>query len=337
MSESQQLVRQWKLLQMLAESRVGFTLQELAVEFEVSDRSIRRDIAVLQTAGFPLEDITSARNLKRWKMPPLGEQWAFNFADMISILMSRRFLEPLAGTPFWEGHQKIYRRVRGALGEPALKFCERLNRMIRVSGFGSSDYTHRGQIIDTLLQAMEDGRRVLVLYRSQESTEPVEQELGPQGLIWHNGSLYLVAWSARRREIRNYKVDRIEDAAIGSELRYAIPENFSLEEWQRQAFGVFRGAGGQTHAVRVHFARDAARYVQESWWHDSQKFVSRDDGSVELQLELADLSSVTKWILGFGRSATVLGPKELIDRVHDELTAMLDRHQTSASSSAASP
>lgn len=115
-------------------------------------------------------------------MWPFSELPGFNFADMISIVMSRRFLEPLAGTPFWEEHQKVYRKVRGALGEKALKFCEQLNQTIRVSGFGVSDSTNRGKILDTILLAMEGKRRVLVSYQSQESTEPIEQELGPYPL-----------------------------------------------------------------------------------------------------------------------------------------------------------
>ncbi len=99
MSESQQLLRQWKILQHLADSKIGYTIQELVDIFEVSMRSIQRDIALLQIAGFPLEDVTASRNLKRWKMRPFSEQMGFNYADMISIIMSRRFLEPLAGTP----------------------------------------------------------------------------------------------------------------------------------------------------------------------------------------------------------------------------------------------
>lgn len=328
MSESQQLLRQWKLLQLLADSRTGFTLQELSEQFKVSLRSVQRDISVLQGAGFPLENVTVSRNLKRWKMRPFGEQMAFNFADMISIIMSRRFLEPLAGTPFWEGHQKVYRKVRGALGEQAIRFCEQLNGMLRVSGFGAGDYTKRGEMIDTILQAMEDRRRVLVVYQSQQSAEPVEQELGPQGFIWHNGSLYLVAWSARREEIRNFKVDRIENAEIGSDLRYTVPESFSLEEWQKQAFGVFRDHGDQSWPIRIHFARDAARYVQESWWHDSQQFDPQPDGSVIMSLELNGLSSVTKWTLGFGTNAVALEPPELIQRLRSELLQMIGNYPT---------
>ena len=324
MSESQQLLRQWRLLQLLEDSRIGIRLAELARQFEVSDRCIRRDVAVLKTAGFPLQEIIGDRGVKRWKMKPFCEQLQFNYSDMIAVILSRRFLEPLAGTPFWEGHQKIYRKVRGALGDHAVRFCERMQQTIRVSGFGSGDYSKRGQVIDTILQAMEDRRRVLIVYQSMQATESVEQELGPQGLIWHNGSLYLIAWSARREEIRNYKVDRIEEATIGSDLKYAVPDDFSLDEWQKKAFGVFRGDGTELHSVRIRFNRDAARYVQESWWHDSQQFHPNPDGSVEMALELTELTAVTKWVLSFGRNATAIEPPELIDRIRDELLTMID-------------
>jgi predicted DNA-binding transcriptional regulator YafY len=323
MSESKQLSRQWRLLKNLADSRIGIPLLTLAAEYEVSDRTIHRDLAVLQSVGFPIEEIVGDHGLKRWRMRPFSEQMNFNYTDLISIIMSRRFLEPLAGSPFWEGHQNVLRKVRGALGEHALRYCDKLSQMLQVSGFGSSDYTRRGCLIDRLLQAMEDKRRVLVVYQSIQAAEPVEQELGPQGFIWHNGSLYLIAWSVRREEIRNYKVDRIESVEIGSDLKYAIPDDFNLEDWQRRAFGVFHGGGEDVHTVRIHFARNSARYVQESWWHDSQEFSPQKDGSVHMTLQLSELTAVTKWILSFGRNATVQEPPELVALIREELTGML--------------
>ena len=201
--------------------------------------------------------------------------------------------------------------------------------MIRITGFGSGDYSKRGQIIDTIIQAMEDKRRVLIVYQSMQSTEPVEQELGPQGLIWHNGSLYLIAWSARRQEIRNYKIDRIEDAEIGSDLKYAVPENFSLEEWQQRAFGVFHGGGGgDEYSVVIYFSRDAARYVQEAHWHESQKFIPQVDGSVRMHLQVTELSAVMKWILGFGTNAVAIEPPEFIEQIRQELSAMTNCYES---------
>lgn len=326
MSESQQLLRQWKLLQMLSDSRTGIPLQDLAREFEVSDRSIRRDLAVLQTAGFPLEECLCEHRRKRWKMKPFAELLGFTYADLISIIMSRRFLEPLAGTPFWEGHQKVVQKVKGALGDQGIRYCEKLNSVLRVSGFGISDYTSRGRLIDTLIQAMEEKRRVLVVYRSAQSTEATERELGPQGLIFHNGRLYLIAWSVQTSEIRNYKVDRIEDATLGSDLKYVIPADFNLTDWQKQAFGVFHGGVNDEQTVVIQFSKEAARYVQESRWHDSQRFLEQPDGSVQMQLNLTELSAVTKWILSFGRNAVVLEPPALVEQIRGELMQMQDSY-----------
>ncbi len=154
------------------------------------------------------------------------------------------------------------------------------------------------------------------------------------GLTWHNGSLYLIAWSARREEIRNYKVDRIEEATIGSDVKYAVPDDFSLEEWQKKAFDVFRGDGKGLYSVCIRFNRDAARYVQESWWHDSQQFHANRDSSVEMALELTELTAVTKWVLSFGRNATAIEPQELIERIRDELQTMIDCYPATSNLSA---
>jgi predicted DNA-binding transcriptional regulator YafY len=145
------------------------------------------------------------------------------------------------------------------------------------------------------------------------------------GLIWHNGSLYLIAWSQKRGEVRNYKVDRVlsAEAEGGPSNQFEIPAGFSLESWQETAFGVYRGTGARMWEIRVRFRAGAARYVQESWWHGTQRFAELPDGGVELQLRLNELTAVSKWILGFGSSATVLAPVELQQMVRAEATALL--------------
>ncbi|MFM7921843.1 MAG: WYL domain-containing protein, partial [Planctomycetaceae bacterium] len=47
------------------------------------------------------------------------------------------------------------------------------------------------------------------------------------------------------------------------------------------------------------------------------------DGGVELHLRLNELTAVSKWILGFGSSATVLAPAELQQLIREEATALL--------------
>ena len=318
---SNQLTRQWKLLRLLESSRRGCTIDELQRATDVVNRTIRRDLKVLQSI-FDISEVVGENGTKRWEMQPLSQQLNFTYTDLISIIMSRRWLEPMAATPFFEGNLKVLNKIKGMLGEQGVLYCEKMNRLLQTTDFGSSDYTKRGRMIDSLLVAMEDRKRVLVVYQSMQATEPVEQELGPQGFVFHNGSLYVIAWSSRRQEIRNYKLDRITEVTVGDELQYAIPDDFNLQDWQQSAFGAYHSGNTEIHTVRIRFHRDASRYVQEGLWHNSQSFECMPDGSCILTIQVGDFSPVMKWVLSFGTNAFALEPQELVQQIEQEIQHM---------------
>jgi predicted DNA-binding transcriptional regulator YafY len=59
----------------------------------------------------------------------------------------------------------------------------------------------------------------------------------------------------------------------------------------------------------------AARFIAERVWHPSQKLTHRKDGSVILEMTLADLGEVASWVLSFGPTAVVLAPAQLREQV----------------------
>lgn len=64
MPRNRQLVRDLQLLLTLERARHGRTLLELAQEFAVTDRTIRRDLEALGAAGVPLIQTDD----KRWRV-----------------------------------------------------------------------------------------------------------------------------------------------------------------------------------------------------------------------------------------------------------------------------
>ena len=313
MSESPQLVRQWKLLRLFEASRTGYTVQELVREAEMSDKTIRRDIKVLQTV-FPIDEIVGERGLKRFRMKPLAEQVGFTVTDLLSIHMSRQFLEPLAGSPFFDGQQNVQRKVKGVLGEQAVRYIEKISDKLRATAVGAGDYRKRGEMIDRLTMAIEDRKIALIVYQSMQATEPVEQEVYPLGMVYHRNSLYLIAWSSRRKEVRTYKVDRIDEAELQN-LQYQVPQGFSLDDWLEKSFGVYRSGNEELQTIRVQFSRDVARYVAESNWHPSQTLEPQSDGSLIAEFQLPDTSEIKRWIMSFGVGAKVLEPQSLADEI----------------------
>ncbi|MEJ7592588.1 MAG: WYL domain-containing protein [Planctomycetaceae bacterium] len=322
MSESRSLIRQWRLLRQLADARVGYTVKELHEDMSVSIETIRRDLNDLGHAGFRVRESVGFRGVKRWRVEGFEDNFGFTITDLLSIYMGRQFLEPLAGTPFWDGQQKVFSKIRGALGPSAINYLKKLTASLHATTVGTSDYTKRSELIDRLMVAVEDHLVSLIVYQSDRSTEPVEQEVYPQGFVFHRGSLYLIAWSSRRGEIRTYKMDRIEDVH-STKLPAAVPEEFDLAEWLEHSFGVFRSGSTELQTIRIHFARDVVRYVKESRWHGSQKLTTQPDGSLIAEFSLPDTQEIKRWIMSFGPSAKVLGPEALVEEIANDLQRML--------------
>lgn len=322
MSASSPLLRQWQLLQLLSRSQQGVGVVELAEWMQLSVRSVRRDLRLLQTAGFAVEEIVGYRGAKKWRMPPLGNVPPFQLTELLSLYVAGQFLEPLAGTPFWTGLQTVLDRVRTALGESAIRYLAELARTLHVVRFGAGNYSQRHDLISELMQAISAQQRVELLYRSAQDTQPAPRVVDPTTFLWHFGSLYLLAWTPRHEQMRTYKVDRIVSLQpLGPAAPRAVP--FDPADWLKDSFGIIRNPNARVATVRIWFAADRARYVSEGWWHHSQQLEPQADGSLIAEFRLADWSELLAWVLSFGRSAKIIAPAELKEDFRALLTDLL--------------
>ena len=171
MSDTTPLMRQWLLLNQLSARRNGATVRELADEHAVDLKTIRRDVDALRRVGFTLEERVIEQGCKVWKLG--GHHSAaigFNLTEAMALYLRRRFLEPLAGTHFWEGATSAFRKIQATLDEQALAYLDKLAAMFYQTAFGS-DYSHKAEIIDALMQAIEDRKLTELHYQSQKATE----------------------------------------------------------------------------------------------------------------------------------------------------------------------
>ncbi len=321
MSEETPLVRQWILLRKLSVLRHGSSVKELAREMGVSEKTIRRDLECFQQAGFPLAETVEEHGRKKWHVHPDRSQPGLSFTldEAIALYLARRLMEPLAGTLFWDAVQRAFRKIKTMLGPQALKYIGQFGEMFHQTMVGVSDYTQKSELIDQLMIGIEDQKAVFITYQSLQATEPVTYDIYPYGLAYHRGSLYLVGFSPDRREIRHWKVARIEDAEV-TPVPFHRPADFDLRAHLAKSFGVFHG-DGEVH-VKIRFSPVVARYVTESKWHGSQKLTPQKDGSLIAEFDLDDTEEIRHWIQSFGKHAVVLEPDQLRAEIVSELDAL---------------
>ncbi len=81
-----------------------------------------------------MEETVCDHGLKRWRLDPAKTQPGLSFAfdEAVALYLGRRFLDPLAGTVFWDAAQRAFRKVRAMLSaqrpniKPPALFLRRL-------------------------------------------------------------------------------------------------------------------------------------------------------------------------------------------------------------------
>ncbi len=181
------LVRQWIRLRTLGARRYGETLNEMAEETGVSEKTISRDLETFRQVGFPLKETIEDFGRKKWSIDTSNCQPGLSFAfdEAIALYLGRYLMEPLAGTPFWEAAQRAFKKIRATLGTEALKYVTRFAGMFHQTMVGVSDYSKKADLLDELMVGIEDRRAVFITYQSLRATEPVTYDVYPYGVTHH--------------------------------------------------------------------------------------------------------------------------------------------------------
>ena len=327
MSETAPLARQWRLLQTLSSRRLGATVRELSDEMGVVDKTIRRDLQLLARTGFPLLETLGEFGRKSWKLDtgPGVASLKFNLTEVLSLYLGRRFLEPLAGTNVWIGAHSAFKKIRATLGEGAVEYLDKLAYVFQQTPLAAGDYSKHAELIERLLIAIEDRKIAWVVYHSARATEPVSTEVYPLVLLWHRGSLYLLAHAREDDKVKTYKLDRISEVDVTS-LVFNLPGDFDARQYLASSFGILQGDGSVTK-VRVQFDATVARYVTEKTWHASQQCAPQRDGSLLAEFLLGDLRELKAWLLSFGQHAEALEPESLRSEMVDTIKSMQQVYQ----------
>jgi predicted DNA-binding transcriptional regulator YafY len=324
MGRNEEVIRQWKLLRQIASTR-GNTIPKLARDFDVNARTIRRDLAALQAAGFPLYDET-VNGTKFWRMDPKGfgalARSGMTFPELSALYFSRAMLECFAGTHVLADLESALEKVEAALSPQMKKFLDSLPRIITAKpGQTRKADAQMYKTTSRLLEACLSRRIVNMRYHSRTSGREKEYVVHPHRLVHAQGGLYLIAFVPNYAELRTFAVERIRRLSPQEKTFTPVAELES--DPFSGSLGVYRGP---TMKVQLRFHRAITPVIKERSWHPSQQIKDRSDGSVVMTLDVCDDYALRSWILGFGRLVRVLAPGSLVNWVLEELDDTRDQY-----------
>jgi predicted DNA-binding transcriptional regulator YafY len=315
-----QLIRQWRVVSLLS-GRVGRSLDQLKAELGMTKRTIQRDIAVLEAAGFPV--IPESRGgTVYWRLLDSTKESAelsFTLPELMALYFSRDLLKVLHGSPMQDALDSALQKIGARLPASGHDLLRRLKDQTAVSVTGWKDYSKSSETISALSRAIRRNLTIRIAHKPLRAPEARTRTVDPYRLWYTGGGLYLVGYDHAKSAVRTFAIERVSGVSTTNQ-RFSVKEDFDFEAFQRTAFPVH---GGEPQLVRIRFSPDQAPYVMERHWHDSQKFHSQKDGSVIMELQVANLWEVKRWLIGWGADATIIIPSSLIKAIQAECEGIL--------------
>ena len=326
MQRGKQTARQFKVLELLENSRFGLTTREIRDDVidalglsSLHEKTVKRDLEHWRQLGYPIEQHETANpeRPKTWildktrrKIPrlPIG------VVELLAFSAGRELLYPLAGTPYWDGIQRLWERMRESTSPEVLAHLDRQRAGLIVRGRGPGNYAHKEGILSSLNRATFEHRLIKIRYKGLGKDRVRSRTIAPHALCLFNGSIYILAadvYAATDQThpegpIKAFKLDRI--AAVSFLDRRFIPQkDFNPEAHFDNSIGIFRNDKPKKFRIRVTAQR--AELAAEILEHPHQRIREQKDGSVLIEIAAAYEEEILPRVLSLGDQAEILLPK----------------------------
>jgi predicted DNA-binding transcriptional regulator YafY len=320
--QGERLARLLKVLQ-LVQGLARCNTRNMARELGCCERTIYRDIQVLQVAGIPCwfdQEEQSYRVRPDFRFP------ALSLTD--EEVLGHAVATAVASAPGLAiGPRPTTRKLAAASRETTRRLLADAERLNVALDLKLADHSRHQPTIRTIQEALLQRRQLVGRYRSPYQKTDVSLRLNPYRLCLVQQAWYLIAQPDSRPRPQTYRVARFTALRTDEQLALA-PVDFDLRAYFGDAWGVFRGK--TSYEVEITFTPDAAPLVTETTWHHTQQSRRHEDGSVTQTFRVDGLSEILWWVLGWAGRAAVVRPPELRTMVVEQLRAALALHDEPA-------
>ena len=201
------------------------TAAHLAQRLEVSQRSIYRDVADLQTQGVPIEGEAGVgyRLGKGFDLPPLMFTTQEAQALVAAVRIAQSWLDPALAA----ASADALGRVMSVLSSADRAAAESL--LVMVPPVGLEPGTLR--VLQQLREAAQAKQLAHIRYRDAAELR-TQRTVRPLGVFYWGAVWTLAAWCESREDFRSFRVDRIETLAV-LQARFADEPGRSLADLLR--------------------------------------------------------------------------------------------------------
>jgi predicted DNA-binding transcriptional regulator YafY len=275
----------------------------LAEHFEVSKRTIQRDIDALCEMGIPiaaeLGTFGGYTLPSDYSLPPL----ALTLHEALLLRLALSSLSQLGTTPFGRERESLLAKVQTLLPR---REREALDQLTQTLSFAVPSRPYGTPFLDDLLESTRQEQWLAVTYRSEKGVS--QQTLLPLRVRSEAGLWYCEAYSSEHKGTRVYRVDRFVDVRAASsppQMHYSASPIVHVHP----SFPEIRLHLTARGVLKLEHESHLAAYIQPQ---------QEGEGLLSVRLRREEYDWLVNILLTLGTDATVLAPQGLRRRVRQK-------------------
>ncbi len=295
-------------------ARPGILVAQAASDLGVSERQLREDLELLWVCGLPgygpgdlIDMALDGDRVTISHDAGIDRPLRLTQDEALALVVALRMLAETPGT----GHRDVIERALAKIENAAGDLAD-APVAVRLPA--------NTQRVDDVRAAVETGHALQMTYYTAARDETTDRVVDPMRVLMVGGKAYLEAWCRRAEATRLFRVDRIDAFTELDEPSAPPPEAVPHDV----SDGAFRPTA-DLQLVTLRVGR-GSRWITEYYPVEEVRREGGDEWVVTMRV--TDLGWAQRLLLGLGPDVTVIGPRELLDRIHEQATAALDQYST---------
>lgn len=283
--------------------------QEIAERFEISLRTVYRDIRTLELAGIPLmsEAGIGYSLMKEYRLPPVQ----FTADEAMAFFTADKILAKLGDVQTRKNFESGLYKIKSVLNHREKELLDDANQHISII---KNQYVEDASVVKTgeILQAIIDKNILKIRYFTAQNYEENLREIEPIGIYNQSQYWYLIAWCQLRKDYRNFRLDRIKEMEkLGKRFDQKHPNISS-----------FLNQTAKEHLLTkivIRIDKNAYQYIGNQ--HFYLGFVSEKqiDHQIEMTFLSSNLHGFSHWFMLIGKDADIFEPEILKEMVFEKI------------------
>ena len=286
------------------QSKKIVTAHELAERFNISKRTVYRDIRSLEEAGIPIGSEIGVGYfiVESYHLPPVG----FSKEEASALLIANKLTEKLTDKSLQENLNSALYKIRSILNVSEKEFIENIDQHIEV--FNSSPIQKSiipPKILDTILKGIDKKLALEIVYNSSSKKQDTCRIVEPVGICHYSFNWHLIAFCKLRNDYRDFRIDRIKKISI-TDKKFTIEGKPSIRDY----FNTIT-SDNEVFLVRLIFDKEIIPEINQAKYYYG--FIDEKDLGDKTEMTFLSNSDeyICKWILTLLDKVVIAEPESL--------------------------